>query len=98
LGSYREYSGNATGALELVREESETRKDAGYFMKKTFPSYLSFEYVQVWRITEMKDGYVYKTVPVGYAHRDRPKGKDEVYSPLSTNLTKQQDITLELME
>lgn len=47
----------------------------------------SFMYVTVHAILEWRDGCPFKTKVVGYAHRDRVKGKDEMYSSISTKLT-----------
>jgi hypothetical protein len=67
-------------------------------MQVTFPAYKSYEYVEVWQILERRDGCIYKTKSIGFAHRNRPLGKDETYSPLSTTLTKDNnEITLELI-
>jgi hypothetical protein len=65
---------------------------------ETFPSWQSYEYVQVSRIVEMRDGCVYKTEPKGFAKALRPQQADEVYSSLSTKLLRQPTITLELLE
>lgn len=52
----------------------------------------------------MRDGLVYKTKPLGFAHRDRPKGENEIYTSLSTQLLRDKhgalkdSIALYLME
>ena len=68
-------------------------------MKITIPSYKSYEYVEVFKITECRDDAIYRTKSIGFAHRDRPKQDDEIYAPLSTTLTTKHDnIELEVME
>jgi hypothetical protein len=64
-------------------------------MKVTIPTWKSYEYVEVFQVIEYKDGCVFKTKSVGFAHRNRPKGKDEVYTSLSTKLLRNKD-TIEL--
>lgn len=67
-------------------------------MKVTFPNWRCFEYNEVFRITEFKDGCVYKTQRVGFCHQSRPKKDGEVYSSLSTSITKEKEITLDLLD
>jgi hypothetical protein len=64
-------------------------------MKVTIPVWKSYEYVEAFLITQYKDGCVFKTKPIGYAHRDRPKGPEERYASLSTSLLRGKD-TIEL--
>lgn len=65
--------------------------------KVSFPSYRSYEYVEVFKVTERRDGAIYKTKSIGYAHRDRVKAEDEVYASLPMHLLKQRDIELEVL-
>lgn len=68
-------------------------------MKITIPVWRSYEYVEVYLITELRGDRVYKTRSLGYAHRQRPKGEMETYAALPTCLTRGQiEITLELMD
>ncbi len=53
----------------------------------TIPPWESFFYVSVYQVVSRRDGCVYKTKPIGFAHRDRPKGEDETYSSISTSIT-----------
>lgn len=65
----------------------------------TFPSYDSFKYCEVFLVTERRQGMVYRTKRLGFCSVDHPKQKDEIYTPLSTSMTKPgTTITLELME
>ena len=64
-------------------------------MKKTIPAWKSFEYVEVRIITEMKDGLVFRTKVIGFAHRDRPRQDNERYASLSTSMTQGKE-TVEL--
>lgn len=48
----------------------------------------SFLYVTVYDILEWRDGAVYKTKKKGYAFKTRPKGDNEMYSSISTSITK----------
>lgn len=83
-----------------------------YGMNVTFPTWKSFMYVEVFQITERRKGMVqaegsqaspsdacaYKTRSVGFSHRERPKGAEEIYAPLDTKLTSgKEEVTLELM-
>ena len=51
-------------------------------MKITIPKWKSYEYVEVFQIIEYKDGCVFKTKSIGFAHSDRPQGPEERYAPL----------------
>jgi hypothetical protein len=63
-------------------------------MKITIESYNSFNFHEIWLVTEFRDGCVYKTVPVGFVpHRDldlwlKADGPDTyIESSISTKLT-----------
>jgi len=65
----------------------------------TIPSYKSCEYFQVWKITQRKDGYVWKTKPLGHIHRsekDKFPHSEYVLSSVSTNKTKDSECTLDM--
>ncbi len=66
--------------------------------KVSFEPYDAFNYVEVFEITEWKDGCVYKTKPKGFARADRTKQPNETYSPLSMKILRQPKITLDLLE
>lgn len=66
-------------------------------MQVTFASYESYKYREVFLVTERRNGRVYKTRPLGFCLATREAKKDEIYSPLSTALTRQETITLELL-
>ena len=51
-------------------------------------AYDSHLYRQLYVVTERRDGAVFRTRFVGYVFASRPRGEDEVYSSLSTNLTR----------
>lgn len=61
-------------------------------MKVKFPAWRAFEYVEVFQITERRDGCVYRTQSKGFARATRTLQKDEVYAPLSTSMTKGKEI------
>lgn len=68
-------------------------------MKTKINAWDTYMYVEVYKITQYKDGCVYKTKPIGFAHRDRPKQKDETYASLSMKLIcGKAEIELDLME
>jgi len=50
--------------------------------------YDAYKYVQVYKVTQWKDGAVYRTKHIGYAKASRQREPDEVYSSISTNLTR----------
>lgn len=50
--------------------------------------YESYQFTEVRRVTEWKDGMIFKTEHVGYARRERPKQDGEVYCSISTEMTK----------
>lgn len=54
--------------------------------KVKIPVWQAYLYVEVFRVTELKDGFIFKTKRVGYAHRDRPKAEDEVYSAIPMSI------------
>ncbi len=60
----------------------------------TIPPWDSFFYVSVHRVISRRDGLVYKTKPIGYAHRDRAKGEGEVYGSISTSITATDEATI----
>lgn len=60
----------------------------------TIPPWESFFYVSVHRVVSRRDGLVYKTEQIGYAHRDRPRGEDETYSSFSTRITDTDEATI----
>jgi len=70
----------------------------------TFPSYMGFKYRAVHKVTEWKDGCIYKTKQVGFLYTTDFKDiihlipSDYVLCSLSTSLTSQPKITLDLME
>lgn len=47
----------------------------------------AWKYVTVYDVLEWRDGAVFRTEFKGFAHRDRPRGQNEVYSSVSTSLT-----------
>lgn len=58
----------------------------------------AYEYVQVFRIVETRRGKVYKTASVGFAHRARPQGSDEIYAAIPLErLRGREEFTLELL-
>lgn len=68
-------------------------------MKKIIPVWQSFEYVEVFLITQYKDGCVFKTRPLGFAHRSRPKKENEEYASIPISLIRRKEtIELDLME
>lgn len=71
-------------------------------MKITIPSYDAFMYLEVWEITEWRDGLVYKTKSTGMyiSYKDEQKLDKRKYttSSISTRLLRQANIELELME
>ena len=63
-------------------------------------SFEDFRYREVFLITELKDGCVYKTKSIGYIHvKDSANYPPDKYvlASLSTSLTKQGNFTLELL-
>ena len=67
-------------------------------MKVKFPGYESFLYVEVFEVTEWKNGAIYKTKPKGFARATRNRQLNEVYVPLSLVLMGQEFIELDLLD
>lgn len=67
-------------------------------MKITIPSYKSYQYKEVWKITEWKDGYIYKTEKTGkYIKTKRYLNPHKyILASLSTDLTNQETIELDV--
>ncbi len=58
-------------------------------------------YVEVWEITEWKNSCIFKTVSIGYAHKDDQRFQDQsryVLSSLSTSITKGEEVELKLID
>ena len=53
------------------------------------------DYREVFVVTERRNGLIYKTKSIGYAHRDRRRGEDEVYASLPTKITLGVEVTLQ---
>lgn len=68
--------------------------------KVSFPMWKSYEYVEVFRITEYsRSGAIKATQSLGFAHRSRIKQEGEVYASLSTGMLRgKETIELELLE
>lgn len=67
--------------------------------KVSFPAFKSYEYVEVFRITlRSRSGAIKETESLGFAHRSRIKGPEEVYASLPTSMTEGKSfIELELL-
>lgn len=46
------------------------------------------EYIEVREVIEWRNGQVYRTIHKGYAHRNRTKKDNEIYTSLSTSMTR----------
>ena len=65
----------------------------------TIPTHLSFQFLEVWRIVERRDGCVFKTVKTGLFVRDGTiLPSDYITCPLSTDLCKKERITIKVAE
>ena len=70
-------------------------------MIEIIPGWRGFQWCEVWEITEMKEGMVFKTKTTNTFIREKDKDslpKGFLASPLSTNLTAQDEITLTIWE
>ena len=67
-------------------------------MKVKIPTWKSFQYVEVFKILEMRDDCVYRTESLGFAKADRAKKDDEIYASISTFLLKEDFVELDLIE
>jgi hypothetical protein len=70
-------------------------------MKVKVKNYDAFKYMEVWIITEMRDGCVYKTRPTGkYVKSDwiNPDINKYYLASLSTSLLRNDEFELELFE
>lgn len=59
-------------------------------------AYDSYQFVEVYIVTERRDGCVYRTKKIGYARQSRPRKENEIYVSLS--MRPDTTIEVEIME
>ena len=69
-------------------------------MEVTFRPWEAYNYAEVWRITEYREGAVYGKEWVGYCDRSRRLQSDgEIWSALAIELLRQMEyVTIDLLE